>query len=225
MGQGDVVTINTTLLRNVPQQDRARIMLASVLNAAAEILIEDPLSLSITEIERRTEASKATIYRYFENLDSIVQTLALPYADRAVQRLTDVVAAIDSPFSAVGACKQLFDEVIATCHKDPLARALFITSFNYPLLGKLYNDTVWTLARLSATALRPILNDDEAQHLRKAVLGIHMARSAIDLSLDLSKKEAKALQGEFLIMMFNAAEVNVHRPTPVELDPHVAGVL
>ncbi len=226
MPTGDDQGFDSSLMRAVPKQQRARESVMSVLAAASEILVDDPTELSMSEIARRSGVSKASIYRYFPDMAAIVHTLALPYAARAEDRLVSEMSRIDGPVLAVLVINSLLDDVIETCETDRLARALFLTSFNHPYLGEFYNETVRVLAVRAVDILLPFLNDDPVErHVRKACIGIHSARSVLDLSLGRSKEEAKAIADDFRTMMFLAAEVNIHRPVPVDADPHVAGLL
>lgn len=217
MATGGVSKDGWDHLRNVPQQARAQRSVDQVLAAASAILVSEPENLTMSEVGRRSGVSKGTVYRYFPDMASIVQTLAMPYVDMAVDRTAEVLSGIDDPITAALLINQLLDEVISFLGRDPVANAVFITAYNRLYIGHLFNDGVVAVANCAIEHIGHILNDEVEAHPRVAALGIHLARSLIDLTTGMKKKERDSLVNEYRKMMFRAADVNFNRPAAMEL--------
>lgn len=213
------------LFRHAPKQARAQRSIDQVLSAAAKILASDPSALSMSEIARNSSVSKGTAYRYFPELENVVVALAVPYVRQAVARVDEALADLPGPVEAVIAVNQLMNDAVETCRNDSVARAIFVTHFNRAFIGDLLNDAVDEIARRATDHLAPILNDREGQHLRRIAIGTHTLRSVIDMGINADEEEADRLIVEFSTMMFLAAEVNLHRPVPLEVDPVAAGLV
>lgn len=69
-----------TKLRNVPSQQRSRVRLRRVLDAADEVLEQDgPAAFTTTRIARAAGVPVGSVYRYFPDKQAIVEALALSY--------------------------------------------------------------------------------------------------------------------------------------------------
>lgn len=99
-------------MRKKPLQQRARVLVDSLVDAAAELVARDGLdALTTVKVAARAGVSVGSLYQYFENKDALVAALM----ERVNQDLIDAVDAV-----AVDALKA-----------DPqaFARALLVTAF------------------------------------------------------------------------------------------------
>lgn len=212
-------------LRNVPKQARAQRSVAAVLDSAAEILVAEPGLLTMSEIGRRSGVSKGTVYRYFDDVAAIVQTLAVPYVEAAIARVEAVLVSPPDVASAAILVNQLLDEVLAYVDADPVARAIFVTAYNRLYVGELYDYGVDRLASHAISALSPIMTGDESIRKPVALLGVHMTRSLLDLTVGSDPDEVMELMNAYRLMMIRAAAVDQGLPSAVDVaeisDGHV----
>lgn len=215
------------LLREVPQQQRAIRVVEDILETAGAILIDPDLEFSFSEIGRLSKSSKGTVYRYFEDVDSILMTLAVPYAEAAVHRVHERMSAVDTAADVAIGLSDLLRSILKTCRRDPLAHALMIGSTRQANLGKLYNETIWRITDVANIGVAQFIPVDplSGPQRRRVALGFHFVRSLIELADDLSDEESKMLYMEFGEMMYLAANHDINYPTPVVADPYAGGLL
>lgn len=224
---GDDFGFPVDLLREVPRQQRAIRAIAETLEAAREILVSLEIPMSISDLARVSGVSKGTIYRYFEDVDAVVQTLAIPYAEAAVARVEERMNQVSNTTEISIGLSDLLGDIIRTCRRDPVALALLIGTTKNADLGTLYNDTVWRITDAANAAVEQYQPMPEAlpgERRRQVGLGFHFVRSMIELSVDMDDAESKLLYTDFGVMMYRAS---AHDPalSPDELDPYAAGVL
>lgn len=99
-------------MRKKPLQQRARVLVDSLVDAAAELVARDGLdALTTVKVATRAGVSVGSLYQYFENKDALVAALM----ERVNQDLIDAVDAVAA--NALNADPQAF------------ARALLVTAF------------------------------------------------------------------------------------------------
>lgn len=210
--------ITDARLRNVPKQARAQRSVAAVLDSAADILVVEPELLTMSEIGRRSGVSKGTVYRYFDDVAAIVQTLAAPYVEAAVARVETVLVSPPDVATAAILVNQLLDEMLAYVDADPVARAIFVTAYNRLHVGELYDHGVDRLASHAIAALAPIMSGDESIRKPVALLGLHMTRSLLDLTVGSDPDEIMELMTAYRLMMIRAAAVDQGLPSTIDVD-------
>ncbi len=81
-------------LRRSPSQERSRILVSSVLTAAREILIKAGLKkFNTVKIAQRAGVGVGSIYEYFENKQSVFQSLLKEEIERNLKALVDSLPA------------------------------------------------------------------------------------------------------------------------------------
>jgi AcrR family transcriptional regulator len=80
--------------RRAPSQERSAKRVASILAAARSLLQENPASeVSIRGVAERAGTSPASIYRYFDDIDEVLDALVVEHATVAEQAVAEALAA------------------------------------------------------------------------------------------------------------------------------------
>lgn len=80
--------------RRTPSQDRSARRVAAILTAARSLLQERPASeVSIRAVAERAGTSPASVYRYFDDLDEVLDALVVEHATAAERAVADALAA------------------------------------------------------------------------------------------------------------------------------------
>lgn len=81
-------------LRRMPSQDRAQQTLEAILEATAQILVQDGYARASTNrIAKRAGVSVGSLYQYFSNKDAIVDALGERVAERQLAALSSALEA------------------------------------------------------------------------------------------------------------------------------------
>lgn len=84
--------------RRVPTQERSRRRVATVLDAAARLVVEDGVeSLSTRDIAHAAGVPIATLYQYFADKDAVLIALAQRDMDEMDAEVAEAVAALEAP--------------------------------------------------------------------------------------------------------------------------------
>lgn len=77
-------------VRNVPVQQRSTNRMEALLDAAARIIDEDGIeAVTTTSVAYRSDSSVGVIYRYFPNINSLLQALARRNLQRYLERVQE----------------------------------------------------------------------------------------------------------------------------------------
>jgi AcrR family transcriptional regulator len=108
--------------RDDPHELRAdaRRNIASILEAAARVLAEDPTA-SMQEIAAAAEVSRPTVYRHFADREELVEAIRVEVMEQAFERLA---AAAASTEPAAAALERLIGEVAEIAARYPLLGSL-----------------------------------------------------------------------------------------------------
>lgn len=129
--------------RRTPNQERARASVDALLEASAQILVEEGYArLSTNHIAKRAGVSVGTLYQYFADKDAIVEALVTRLAEERLrmfhQVLTDVVAR-EVPLPE--AVRIMFDATLAAMRVRPaLSRVLILEA---PRGGRFDLERAW----------------------------------------------------------------------------------
>lgn len=128
-------------LRHEPQQDRSRVRLQSLLDAAGEVIAESGLQgLAMREVARRADLPIASVYHYFPSTTALVRALV----QQQLEKLSDVLKrglrthlSMDGREFNFEALGSLIDEVAAYFFNTPSASEIWAGLHAYPDLRAL----------------------------------------------------------------------------------------
>jgi AcrR family transcriptional regulator len=126
-------------MRKTPQQKRARVLVDSLVDAAAEVVVRDGLeAMTTVRVAERAGVSVGSLYQYFKNKDELVAALSarvdadlIAAVDRVAaealtldpQRFTRCL--LDAAFEAFAARGGLAHELFKHWHRIDIARGLY----------------------------------------------------------------------------------------------------
>lgn len=121
--------------RRLPKQARSRERVDRILDAAAQLLIEEGYDgVKTNHIAKRAEVSIGSIYQFFPNRYAIFHSLAVRYMDR----IRDILEVQLGPIAPVRAWADVLDEVIDTLahiwKSEPAFLAVWMAIQNTPEL-------------------------------------------------------------------------------------------
>jgi AcrR family transcriptional regulator len=134
-----------TRLRNVPSQQRSRVRLRRVLDAADEVLAQEgPAAFTTTRIAQAAGVPVGSVYRYFPDKQAIVEALALSYWSD-FEDLIAGVAETDERDPLADPCAAVIDALAAAFRASPGFLALWY--------GGLLTEQVRSATRPTRTAV------------------------------------------------------------------------
>lgn len=140
--------------RKRPQQARSRATFDAIVEAGAQLLVEEGFhQLSTNKIAERAGVSIGSLYQYFPNKEAVIASVVEQFAERQYELLAEGLAEVfDAPLER--AVRQLIDSLLTAKQAEPeLSRVLF---GELPPLGQLDVARHWTqrACELVGTALQ-----------------------------------------------------------------------
>jgi len=101
--------VTAASVRKRPRQERSRVTVQAILDAAAELFTRDGYAATSTNhVAARAGVSIGSLYQYFADKDELVAALAERHVDEAVGQLTAMFAALEREEAEL-------DEVVRAC--------------------------------------------------------------------------------------------------------------
>lgn len=183
--------------RRQPRQERARLTVAAILEAAVDVIDEVGWAgASTNRIAARAGVSIGSLYQYFPNKEAILGSLAEQHRDAAHQVVSQALGKLAEPAVPV-ACwlRQLFDDLLQLHREDPALTRVLSTEVPHDPAGDdraksehLVDDLRRALGRRHDTCL---VNMDAAAHV--------LATTTETLSRWLAHEAPESLDTEILI--------------------------
>ncbi len=171
-------------VRRVPKQDRARRSVTAILDATAELLGEDDVSVTMSAIGQRAGISKAAIYRYFPDQAAVIHELATRYLAELDDQLAARLVGIGSLDDAIAAIDAIIDQFYELMSGSAAMRRIWLGGPNSVAVGDLLSDAAHKSALHLHAALEPHLRGDEAVNVMRIELMVYMARAAVEMALN-----------------------------------------
>lgn len=112
--------------RKTPSQERAKVTLEAILEAAAYILVKDGWEKFTTNrVAERAGVNIASLYQYFPNKESIVAEMQRRHIDKGWAASPDMIAQLRSQSNLRAALKILIDGSIAEHRINPKLHKVF----------------------------------------------------------------------------------------------------
>lgn len=114
--------------RKKPQQKRAKATVAAIVEATAQLLVDEGFhNLSTNRIAEAAGVSIGSLYQYFPNKEAVVAAVVEEFADRQFELLAQGLATIDMEASDIdGSIRALVATMLEAKKKEPeLSKVLF----------------------------------------------------------------------------------------------------
>lgn len=136
--------------RRVPRQDRARVTLSFILEAAAQVFAERGYAATTNEVAARAGVSIGSLYQYFADKDALLVALAEQHLAEAQAQLQSVLA--DAPPDRDVLVRRVIEEVVDLNHPSALHTVLYQAAPRTPeliaVLDRLRNDLAGAVSAL-----------------------------------------------------------------------------
>lgn len=119
-------TDNESAIRRVPQQERSRQKVTTILDTAMRLFQESGMdSISMREIARACQMPIATVYQYFPNKHAIVQKIWEGHSSDAETLLANELAALQSTPTTASA-RRVIDRIVDSAINDHESNPAFL---------------------------------------------------------------------------------------------------
>lgn len=189
----------TTHRRRLPQQERSRQRVESIL-AAAHALVVDAGSdaLTMSQVATRAGVPIGSVYQYFPDKPAILRELALRIMERVRQGLVEGLVDLESAAAAI----DRLDGLLAGYHElflhEPDIRDIWATTQSDKELQLLDIEDSRANGRIIADALEHLVRPrDRARLEAVSLLYAHLAGAAARLAIAIGGDEGCAVMDEF----------------------------
>lgn len=207
---------DTTLrTKQLPRQERALKRIRSILAAAAELIAEQGYEhLSMVGIAARAGITHTSMYRYFGSMEDLLAALLEEYLSDFDQRLSEQVAAANSPQEMIEAILLGVDYGFQMYRSIPAARGLWSTSRYLQRLREIEQEDSRRMTRMLQVHLQRLRPDiDPADSRLKLELMNNLVVPAYEFALLQPVEQQEAAMQAFcdlarqhLAALFNAAQ-------------------
>lgn len=189
----------TTHRRRLPQQERSRQRVESIL-AAAHALVVDAGSdaLTMSQVATRAGVPIGSVYQYFPDKPAILRELALRIMERVRQGLVEGLVDLESAAAAI----DRLDGLLAGYHElflhEPDIRDIWATTQSDKELQLLDIEDSRANGRIIADALEHLVRPrDRARLEAVCLLYAHLAGAAARLAIAIGGDQGRAAMDEF----------------------------
>ncbi|MCM2472922.1 TetR/AcrR family transcriptional regulator [Rhizobium sp. CG5] len=188
-----------TILRKKPQQERSIQRLDTMLQAAAELLVEQGIiNFKMTDLAARAKVPIGSLYQFFPEKAAVVRALFDRRTSRSKARVKEMFSDIASLEEVMEAILSSLDWYYEQYRQDPMWTALWAAGMMDRDLMEMHRDHNVEISRIFCEAVNALLPADVARRMEaRSILFTHLSGSTLRLAVTQDDDMARRILDEW----------------------------